>query len=38
VLLLDGGVAGMSAAHELAGRDFEVVVLADRGGTDDLTT
>jgi uncharacterized protein with NAD-binding domain and iron-sulfur cluster len=27
VLVLGGGIAGMSAAHELAERDFEVVVL-----------
>ena len=30
VLVLGGGVAGMSAAHELAERDFEVVVLEAR--------
>src|SRR5687768_10010611 len=30
VLVLGGGVAGMSAAHELAERDFEVVVLESR--------
>ena len=30
VLVLGGGVAGMSAAHELAERDFEVVVLETR--------
>jgi uncharacterized protein with NAD-binding domain and iron-sulfur cluster len=30
VLVLGGGVAGMTAAHELAERDFEVVVLESR--------
>ncbi len=30
VLVLGGGVAGMTAAHELAERDFEVVVLEAR--------
>ena len=30
VIVLGGGVAGMSAAHELAERDFEVVVLETR--------
>jgi uncharacterized protein with NAD-binding domain and iron-sulfur cluster len=30
VLILGGGVAGLSAAHELAERDFEVVVLEAR--------
>ena len=30
VLVLGGGVAGMTAAHELAERDFEVVVLETR--------
>ena len=32
VLVLGGGVAGMSAAHELAERDFEVTVLEARPG------
>jgi uncharacterized protein with NAD-binding domain and iron-sulfur cluster len=31
VIILGGGVAGMSAAHELAERDFEVVVLERQG-------
>jgi uncharacterized protein with NAD-binding domain and iron-sulfur cluster len=30
VIVLGGGVAGMSAAHELAERDFEVVVYETR--------
>ena len=30
VLVLGGGVAGMSAAHELAERDFDIVVLESR--------
>ena len=30
VMVLGGGVAGLSAAHELAERDFEVVVLEAR--------
>src|ERR1700755_1521102 len=32
VIVLGGGVAGMSAAHELMERGFEVVVLERRGG------
>ncbi len=31
VIVLGGGVAGMSAAHELAERDFDVVVYETRG-------
>src|SRR5205807_9249083 len=31
VLVLGGGIAGMTAAHELAERGFEVVVLERRG-------
>ena len=30
MIVLGGGVAGLSAAHELAERDFEVVVFETR--------